>query len=192
MSATYRQVLLDLLLFTNFIGDLKTQKPTKSSMSLLKRANREIKAWKEKWGRVEERWPISILSFSRSYLQDLNQPSKTEKINISHKNLNPHRDHLEGETHRASPFHLTLLIKYWWETAVAVVSWSYNRSMKRKNQSFFLFWLRKEKMCVLWQCMLYVPVSISVCSYRDEHLWILFGAHIHTLISLKPHFHIQQ
>lgn len=44
MSATDRQVLLDLLLFTNFIGDLKTQKPTKSSMSLLKRANREIKA----------------------------------------------------------------------------------------------------------------------------------------------------
>lgn len=41
-----------------------------------------------------------------------NQVKQTEKINISHKNLNPHRDHLGGETQRASPFHITLLIKY--------------------------------------------------------------------------------
>lgn len=43
MSATYGKVLLGLPLFMNFTKDLKTQKPTKSSISLLKSANREIK-----------------------------------------------------------------------------------------------------------------------------------------------------
>lgn len=40
MSAMYRQVLLDLPLFTNFTEDLKTEKPTKSSVSLLKSTER--------------------------------------------------------------------------------------------------------------------------------------------------------
>lgn len=61
MSAMYRQVLLDLPLFTNFTEDLKTQKPTKSSISLLKSANREIKAQKGKGG-VRDVLILSYLS----------------------------------------------------------------------------------------------------------------------------------
>lgn len=97
----------------NFTKDLKTQKLTKSSMSLLEGKQRD-KGMNREQGVGEERCPISILSFSSSHRQDLNQLSKTEREN-KHKpqNLNPHRDHLEEETHRASPFHLTLLIKYW-------------------------------------------------------------------------------
>lgn len=86
MSAMYRQVLLDLPLFTNFTEDLKTQKPTKSSISLLKSANREIKAQKGKGG--GKRCPDSILSFSRSHLQHLNQASKTDREN-KHKPQKP-------------------------------------------------------------------------------------------------------
>lgn len=46
MSATHTQLLLDPLLSTNFTEDPKTPKLTKSSMSLLKSANREIKKYK--------------------------------------------------------------------------------------------------------------------------------------------------
>lgn len=58
MSAMYTQVLLDPPLFTNFTEDLKTQKLKKSSMSLLKSANREIKACKREGKEMSYFYPI--------------------------------------------------------------------------------------------------------------------------------------